>query len=780
MKFISILKAVASGLVWGFGQILNKQFLKGLFFFVFFASFLAIELSSSRYFEDIDPYERIGGEDFSDEFVQTQIYTRYVGNNVVSETFNQYIIDIGGHSEMTFERLVTFIAQDLSNRNQPQYTNIGTSAVTLAVDLDFDERTQIQESGNLWVRIVGTTRTFFMASEGTYSQINPVTGVLIESGEKLLDPTGLVQFNKTGMIFRDQPAGLNPKTYIRAIEDGTTRYMDMNGAIYTLSSSVVRQVDFSGPLYVIDNKLYEYFEPGLIYDGTMLSYRDTVFTIQFKRIMRDILAIGIFPIDETSYTKFVFRVYLELNPTLKTDYENNYNHFFYDKAGLFVKGYWGILTLGEVDNITYSQFYGLLNPVLRGTTGDTYVVNIGLLSLINLQGHVSRQILLQSLISIILSVFFLFFMAWSIRDAYKVSEAKRKKNKVLKDIAYFKDVYQNGFEYIVLSPALFVLAFISIMPISFGFLVAFTSMSGANSMGNLFQWVGFQNFTTFFNFSEGLGALFGRAFWSVLGWTVIWAIASTITVFFGGFFQALVLNSESVVFKKFWRTLFIIPWAMPAILSQMIFSVMFKDSGWINSFLRSIGIYDFLTDLNMIGVKFSELSGISKLFFLGEQNIEWFSNINNPTFVRVTLIVLNIWLGFPYFMALMTGVMTAIDKSLYEAADIDGATKYQKIKSITLPLVLYSTAPILIMTLSGNFNNFGVIYFITQGGPNLNDAARGFAGDTDILISWMYKLTTEQGKAYYNIASVFSVLIFLFVGSVTAWNLTKTRAFKGD
>ena len=163
---------------------------------------------------------------------------------------------------------------------------------------------------------------------------------------------------------------------------------------------------------------------------------------------------------------------------------------------------------------------------------------------------------------------------------------------------------------------------------------------------------------------------------------------------------------------------------------------------------------------------------------MGEGNIRWFTNSFNPNFVRVTLIVVNIWLGFPYFMALMTGIMTAIDKSLYEAADIDGASGFQKLMKITMPLVLYSTAPILIMTFSGNFNNFGVIYFITGGGPNQNIASLGYAGDTDILISWMYKLTTDYN--IYNMASVFSVLIFLFVGSVTAWNLSRTRAFQED
>ncbi|MDX9691810.1 MAG: sugar ABC transporter permease, partial [Acholeplasmataceae bacterium] len=338
---------------------------------------------------------------------------------------------------------------------------------------------------------------------------------------------------------------------------------------------------------------------------------------------------------------------------------------------------------------------------------------------------------------------------------------------------------ESAFEYIILFPAMFVLGYISIMPIAFGFIIAFTDIKGGESQNALFNWVGFANFAQIFDFAGGLGSSFGNAFWRVLGWTVVWAILSTFTVFFGGFLQALILNSEKVVFRKFWRTILILPWAIPALLSQMVFSVMFNDNGFINQFLMDIGAIKILQDIGILGVNFSDLSGIMKYFYLGPGNrIEWFSNVYNKTFVRGSLVFLNIWLGFPYFMALMTGVMTAIDQTLYEAADIDGANKFQKVTQITMPLVLYSTAPILIMTFSGNFNNFGVIYFITGGGPNNNLDFRGYAGDTDILISWMYKLTTEH--YIYNMASVFSVLIFFFVGSITAWNLSRTRAFMED
>jgi len=475
----------------------------------------------------------------------------------------------------------------------------------------------------------------------------------------------------------------------------------------------------------------------------------------------------------------MIKVYLNLNPEIKDAFETDYNNFFYDQAGLFVRGYWSVITLGIAKKVDFTGHSALMDAMI-GNSSSSYQLSsqITVLDSIPIQGHVSLMLLLEGLIGVILSFVFFIFMFWGIRDAYQVSEKKRLKQKVLKDIAYFKDVYESSFEYIILSPAMFVLAFISIMPIAFGFIIAFTNIAGNASMLDTFDWVGLDNFFALFNFTSGLGSSFGQAFWRVLGWTVVWAIFSTFTVFFGGFFQALILNSEHVVFRKLWRTILILPWAIPALLSQMVFSVMFNEFGFINAFLQDVGIYDVLHNLGMLGVSFDSLEGFSRLLYLGQDNIQWFTNPFNPTFVRATLIVVNIWLGFPYFMALMTGVMTAIDATLYEAADIDGANKFQKISLITMPLVLYSTAPILIMTFSGNFNNFGVIYFITGGGPNAGHASRGFAGDTDILISWIYKLTVDYST--YNMASVFSVLIFLFVGSITAWNLSRTRAFTED
>jgi len=246
----------------------------------------------------------------------------------------------------------------------------------------------------------------------------------------------------------------------------------------------------------------------------------------------------------------------------------------------------------------------------------------------------------------------------------------------------------------------------------------------------------------------------------------------------------LVIGSERVPFKKFWRTLLILPWAVPALISQMAFSIIFSEKGIINAILKTIGFnrtfYEVFQSWGILGVGYNPetMNFFQRMFYLGYDDIQWFTNANNVWFVRIVLILVNIWLGAPYFMALMTSIMTSIDRTLYEAADIDGATKSQKFKFITFPLIMYSTAPLLVMAFSGNFNNFGVIYFITQGGTGAGDIDTAFAGSTDILISWMYTLTVS--KKVYNMASVFSIFIFLIVGSVAAWNYSQTKAFKED
>ena len=127
-------------------------------------------------------------------------------------------------------------------------------------------------------------------------------------------------------------------------------------------------------------------------------------------------------------------------------------------------------------------------------------------------------------------------------------------------------------------------------------------------------------------------------------------------------------------------------------------------------------------------------------------------------------------------MVYISGILTSISPDLYEAASVDGATGLQKFKSITMPLVLHQTAPTLLMSLAGNFNNFGAIYLLTDGGP-INPSYQ-YAGSTDILLSWVYKMTMNVNQ--YSMATAISILIFIVIATFSVINLRRTQAFKEE
>ncbi len=402
---------------------------------------------------------------------------------------------------------------------------------------------------------------------------------------------------------------------------------------------------------------------------------------------------------------------------------------FRDNAGFFTKGIWGVITLGtQPSQLTES---GL-------TPGDHSII-----------------LLIQGIIGMLILLIFLGIYIVNIRDAVKSAKIINETGEVLSTKEWVISTFEHAFEYIILIPSTLMLIMFSIMPIIFGFLVAFTNYNKSNlPPTKLVQWTGFANFKFLFQMggTEGMdGTVWFYTFWNVFLWTILFAIVATATPFFLGLFQAVILNNKRVIGKKIWRSILILPWAIPAMISQLNFQQLFNGQfGPINQFLMESGIVD--------------------------TPIYWLSDPNNPWLPRFTILAINLWLGFPYFMALMSGIMTSISKDVYEAAEIDGANERQQFWKITLPLVLASTAPLLVMSFASNFNNFGLIYFLTQGGPVNPDYI--YAGHTDILISWIYKLTIDQRM--YNMASVMSIIIFLIIGTFSAWNFTRTKAIKEE
>lgn len=378
-------------------------------------------------------------------------------------------------------------------------------------------------------------------------------------------------------------------------------------------------------------------------------------------------------------------------------------------GGFFTKGIWGLFTLGTVP----------------GVYGD----------------H-STMLLINGITVLIVLAVFIAVYVWNIIDAYKTGEAIDKTHVFLSSGSYGRAIYNKMFPYIVLSPIALLMLLIVVMPIIFSVLTAFTNYN-INHLppSSLVSWVGFQNFIKIASVP-----IWTQTFLAVLGWTVVWAFCATFSTYFLGMFQALILNSKYVKHKSFFRSIYILPWAIPAMISLLMFRNLLNGQfGPLNQFLIDSGLsttrIPFLTD---------------------------------PVLAKVSLLLVNLWLGFPSFMVMLQGVLSNQDPTLCEAARIDGANPFQIFCNIKFPLLMKATAPLIVMSFAFNFNSFGSIYFLTDGGPS--NPAFQFAGDTDILISWIYKLTLNQKM--YNMAAVMNILIFVFIGVVSIWNFKRTTSFK--
>ena len=286
----------------------------------------------------------------------------------------------------------------------------------------------------------------------------------------------------------------------------------------------------------------------------------------------------------------------------------------------------------------------------------------------------------------------------------------------------------------------------TVMPIIFMVLVAFTNYSGPlDGKENLFTWVGLDNFNQLLTWtSSGSGnKTFMATFGEILAWTLIWAFFATFTNYFLGMFVAMAINKKGIKLKKMWRTILVMTIAIPQFISLLYVSKMFDKNGIINSFL-----------INMGWIK---------------DPIEFFGDVSRPWLARVTVIVINIWIGIPYLMLITTGILMNIPADLYESARIDGANPWQQYTRITLPYMLFVTGPYLLTSFTGNMNNFNVIYLLTGGAPTKLGAysAGGVsAGQTDLLITWLFNITQGGDHLYYQ-ASVVGILVFVVVALIT-------------
>ncbi|KGA97358.1 arabinogalactan ABC transporter permease [Alkalihalobacillus alcalophilus ATCC 27647 = CGMCC 1.3604] len=354
----------------------------------------------------------------------------------------------------------------------------------------------------------------------------------------------------------------------------------------------------------------------------------------------------------------------------------------------------------------------------------------------------SRVLLAQGMISLIIMAIALLFYYLNIMDARKDAKRIKQGFKALSVREGFKHAYDKSFPYLLTAPGLFLLLFAVVFPLMYMVGLAFTNYNLYNAPPrNLLDWVGLQNFINLVTVD-----IWRTTFFNVLSWTLIWTFVATTLQIALALFLAVLINDKRIRFKKFFRTMLILPWAVPGFVTILIFAAMFNDNfGAIN---RDI---------------------IIPLFGSG---IPW---LTDPFWTKVALISIQVWLGFPFVFALFSGVLTSISSDWYEAADIDGASKTQKFRWITLPHVLFATAPLLIMQYAGNFNNFNIIYLFNQGGPPVRGQN---AGGTDILISWVYGLTFDSNQ--YSMAAAISIVIGLLVAGFAFFQFRRSRSFKEE
>lgn len=357
--------------------------------------------------------------------------------------------------------------------------------------------------------------------------------------------------------------------------------------------------------------------------------------------------------------------------------------------------------------------------------------------------------LIDGILTIVLLVVFITLYIISVRSARQGYREYCRKKRPMTMSESFSTTLSKAFPVVGLTPSFLLILVLVVVPLIFSASVAFTNYSAPDNIppNNTVDWVGLANFKTLL----GGEASWTSGFVRVATWTVIWAFFATLTCYFGGLFVAILLRESKIRLVPFFRLIFILPYAVPSVVSMLVWRNLLNGTfGTINRTLMALHLID--------------------------TPIPW---LGDPLLAKVVVILINLWAGFGYFMLLATGAMTAVSQDIFEAARIDGASRFQVLRHITLPLVLYQTMPLIIMSFTYNINNFGAIFFLTGGSPTVADSTITSAGGTDILVTWIYKLTITLLK--YNYASVIAVLIFLVLAPFAIFNFRQTKAFKeGD
>lgn len=356
------------------------------------------------------------------------------------------------------------------------------------------------------------------------------------------------------------------------------------------------------------------------------------------------------------------------------------------------------------------------------------------------EGNNSMLLLLFGIAAIVICLLLVGLYVINLKSARNIHELEKAGKKIPSTMDDLASLLNERFHATLMTiPLLGVLLF-TVLPLLYMISIAFTNYDHTHlPPKNLFTWVGFVNF------GNVISGNMADTFFPVLGWTLIWATLATVTCFFFGILLALLINTKGLKFKGVWRTIFVTTMAVPQFISLLVMRNLLNGAGPINATLLNLGLIDsaipFLTD---------------------------------PIWAKITVIVVNMWIGIPATMLVSTGIIQNLPTDQIEAARIDGANKLQIFRNITFPQILFVMMPALIQQFIGNINNFNVIFLLTGGGPSNSDFYG--AGSTDLLVTWLYNLTVNTMD--YNLASVIGILIFILSAVFSLLAYTRTNSFK--
>ena len=327
-------------------------------------------------------------------------------------------------------------------------------------------------------------------------------------------------------------------------------------------------------------------------------------------------------------------------------------------------------------------------------------------------GDNSQQILLAGVVTCFVIAGFIALWILQLQHSYKLQKMIEKGETVPSLGKDVKNLFDGNLHITLMAlPCIGILIF-NIVPLVYMITMAFTTYSKEGEHLVLFDWDGLHQFQRVLNMNGNIG----RQFWHVLAWTIIWAVFATFLNYILGMILAMIINRKETKWKSFWRFCFVLSIAVPQFVSLMIMNIMLQPSGAVN-----------------------------------------------------------VWVGIPYTMLQVTGILQNIPEDLYEAAKMDGAGPATIFFKITLPYMLFVTMPYLIASFVGNINNFNVIYLLSGGGPTyVGDTA----GQTDLLVTWLYKLTIDQ--QYYNLGAVIGIMTFVILTVITLTTYRNSSSYKNE